>query len=401
LRRFGSDRAAGIMGKLGMDDETPIESGMVSNFIESAQAKVEGFNFDIRKNVVEYDDVIAAQRAVVYADREAVLRQEDMHERCLDFIEGEVRRVVSAHTTGNLPEEWDLDGLVKVFDSWHVAVPDDVFPEYINKLRRETLTTRLVEVAHAGFARKEEQVKAAVEKASADGMTLESGEFYMRQFERMVILHVLDSLWRDHIDHLDVLRSGIQLRGVAQRDPLVEFKREAFQEFETVKGEMEQQIAELLFKADVRIQVQLPPPETDVAKLKTNSEAIAQASGQAKGAGVAAAKPRPALAAPAQGANFAAAAAAVTGRQSGQATQNRANGANGSGVPQRGPNAGNGHGQRPLSGQAKGAMRPQQRTQVGATAGPRAAESGAQAKLGRNDQCYCGSGRKFKNCHGR
>ncbi len=216
MRRFGSDRAAGIMGKLGMDDETPIESSTVSNFIESAQAKVEGFNFDIRKNVVEYDDVIAAQRSVVYADREAVLKQEDMHERCLDFIEGEVRRVVAAHTVSNLPEEWDLDGLVKVFDSWHVAVPEDVFPEYINKLRRETLTSRLVEVAHAGFARKEDSVKAAVEKAAADGMTLESGEFYMRQFERMVILHVLDSLWREHIDHLD---RAAQRHPVARRGP--------------------------------------------------------------------------------------------------------------------------------------------------------------------------------------
>ncbi len=403
MRRFGSDRAANIMGRLGMDDETPIESGMVSNFIESAQAKVEGFNFDIRKNVVEYDDVIAAQRAVIYADREAVLKQEDMHERCLDMIGSEVRRVVAAHTVGNLPEEWDLDGLVKVFDSWHVGVPDDVFPEYINKLRRETLTNRLVEVAHAGFARKEQQVKAAVEKAAADGMTVESGEFYMRQFERMVILHVLDSLWRDHIDHLDVLRSGIQLRGVAQRDPLVEFKREAFQEFEQLKAEMEQQIAELLFKADVRIQVQLPAPETDVTKLKTNAEAIAKVSGQAKGAGVSAGKPQPALAAPSREAQIAAAAAAVMARQNGQPSPNRVNGAskNGSGTKTGGANGGRPHGQRPMVGQAKASAKQQQRSPVGAAAGARPGNSGAPAKLGRNDLCYCGSGRKFKNCHGR
>jgi preprotein translocase subunit SecA len=414
MRRFGSDRAAGIMGRIGMDDETPIESGMVSNFIESAQAKVEGFNFDIRKNVVEYDDVIAAQRAVIYEDREAVLKRENMHERCMQMVEREVRRVVESHTTTNLPEEWDLDGIVAIFDSWRVAVPDDVFPEYINKLRRDTLITRLIEVARAGYANKEEQVKAAVASHAAQGLALESGEFYMRQFERMVVLHVLDSLWQEHIDHLDVMRSGIQLRGVAQRDPLVEFKREAFQAFELLKNDIEHQIAELLFKADVRIQLQEPPPEALLSKLQTNAAAIAEASGQEKGAGASAARPKqppqlPAGARDSRQAGIAAAAAAVTNRPNGAkpapAPNGRPNGAQ--------PNGNRANGQRPAHGQPrpKGAAAVPQRApqRVASTeapnGGPRpgasASRSDSAAKLGRNDPCYCGSGRKYKNCHGR
>src|SRR5262249_22444372 len=304
------------------------------------------------------------------------------------MIEHEVRRVVQARTTTNLPEDWDLDGIVKQFDAWGVPVPDDVFPEYINRLRRETLAKHLVEVAHAGFAHKEEEVVATVAKAADEGVKLEPGEFYMRQFERMVVLHVLDTLWQDHIDHLDVMRSGIGLRSMAQRDPLVEFKREAYQAFEQLKTDIEHQIVEYLFRVPVQIQVLEPPPESAVAKLRTNADAIAAASGQEKGAG---APPVPAPARPRQ-----IPAAAGNGASRGQSGAGARPGGSKANGRQNAP--------RPVhGGHAKGgaAARAQTPQRAAVPAGSAAASSGAASKLGRNDPCYCGSGKKYKLCHGR
>jgi preprotein translocase subunit SecA len=387
LRRFGSDRVSGLMARIGMEEDMPLENKLVSNIIEQSQSKVEGFNFDIRKNVVEYDDVIAAQRKVIYADRDAVLKHEDMHERCIAMIEAEVRRIVEGHTIANLPEEWDLDGLVKVFDAWGVHVPDEVFPDPINRLRRESLISDLTDAALDAYAAKEAEVAAKVEEYHLN----ESAEGIMRQFERMVILQVVDGLWQDHIDHLDVMRSGIGLRSIAQRDPLVEFKREGFQAFEQLKRDIAHHVVELLFRASIQIQAPEPQPALP-QNLRTNADAIAETTGQAKAAGALPA-PRP---------------AATSGAANGTNGLVAANGANGTG--QR-----NGNGARPAHGQKAGAaahgqqrprpagQRPPQRAAQRVTANAMANPGAVPAagKLGRNDPCYCGSGRKYKNCHGR
>lgn len=208
----------------------------------------------------------------------------------------------------------------------------------------------------------------------------------MRQFERMAVLQVVDTLWQDHIDHLDVMRAGIGLRGVAQRDPLVEFKREAYQAFEQLKVEIEHHIADLLFRAPVQIQLQEPPKEALPQNLHTNVDDIAKLSGQSKNAGSASAKPRQ-LPAPAQN-GAAAQPAAAKGASGQQPGGNRAqNGRNGT---------------RPAASQAKGGAHRQQPQRVAAAAAAGApSASGAATKLGRNDPCYCGSGRKYKQCHGR
>jgi preprotein translocase subunit SecA len=426
MRRFGSDRVKGLMGRMGMDDEMPLESKMVTGMLEQAQTKVEAYNFDIRKHVVDYDDVIAAQREVVYRDRHAVLERADMHERILEMLEGEVRRLAQQHTQANLPEDWDLDGLVRQFDTWGVHIPDEVFPEQINRLKRETLVNELTRLAEETYAAKEALVVAAAKEHNA----VEPGEFYMRQFERAVVLHVVDTLWREHIDHLDVMRSGIGLRGMAQRDPLVEFRREAYEAFEDLKLDIGHLVTEYALRASVQIQLPAPPEQALPANLKTNVDAIAAASGQAKDAG--ASKPA----------------------KTAKSAKPAANGQPAGGPSSHGHNGHNGHakgatgtpGQRPASGSQPTHARTQPRTQPKPAAGqngwpagnapnggnrpqqpsqraqgtqvpprPTAAVGGVKAgglksgaaakptgpKPGRNDPCYCGSGKKYKFCHGR
>jgi preprotein translocase subunit SecA len=382
MRRFNADRAMKWMERLGMDDDMPIEAKPVSAMLESAQTKVEGFNFDIRKNVVEYDDVIAAQRGAIYADRQAVLERADMYERCMQMVEHEINRIVASHTQANMPEDWDLDGLVKQFDLWGIPIPDDVFPEYINKLRRDTLTDNLMQAAQEAYARKEQDLARSAEELELS----ESGEAMMRRFERQIVLQVVDSLWQDHIDHLDVLRVGIQLRGIAQRDPLVEFKSEAYNAFEQLKEDIEHHVTDLLFRAQFQLQVPAPAPAPALpSNLKTNVEAIAQASGQAKGVGSSTAQQKP--------------APSAAGRHPSPppARQNRG----GKGISSSRHNGSHDRlATRPNQAQPRPALPkagPPQR--AAALAG--ASTSGATAKPGRNDPCYCGSGRKYKLCHGR
>src|SRR5215469_6386029 len=178
MRRFGADRAAKWMARVGMEEDMPIEAKAVSAMLESAQTKVEGFNSDIRKNVVEYDDVIAAQRSVIYADRQNVLERADMHDRCMQMMEHEINRIVATHTQANMPEDWDLDGIVKLFDSWGVPIPDEAFPEYINRLTRKALTESLITTADEAYTRKEQEVITTAEELELP----ESGESIMRRF---------------------------------------------------------------------------------------------------------------------------------------------------------------------------------------------------------------------------
>ncbi|MGO8950524.1 MAG: preprotein translocase subunit SecA [Ktedonobacterales bacterium] len=381
MRRFNADRAGRWMERLGMDDDMPIEAKPVSAMLESAQSKVEGFNFDIRKNVVEYDDVIAAQREVIYADRQDVLERADMYERCMQMVEHEIRRIVAAHTQANMPEDWDLDGIVKQFDALGIPVPDDVFPDYINRLRREKLVQDLAEAAQAAYARKEQELI----DSAAELELPESGEAIMRRFERQIVLQVVDSLWQDHIDRLDVLRVGIQLRGIAQRDPLVEFKSEAYNAFEQLKEDIEHHVTELLFRAQIRLQV----PETVTAlppsNLKTNVEAIAQASGQAKDAGNSAVRQK---SVEATGGGSPSSAPARQNRSGKGFSSNRRTGSRDRLATRSGQSKAS------TSVQKLGA--PQRATAVAAGSAP-----GATVKPGRNDPCYCGSGRKYKLCHGR
>ena len=409
MRRFNADRVAGIMGRIGMDDDTPIESRAVTAMLEQAQTKVEASNFDIRKNVVEYDDVIAAQRNVVYADRRAILEHANMHDRILEMIGHEARRRVEEFTQANLPENWDLEALDKQLEPWGIAIPAEAIPDQINRLKREELIQAVVKAARNKYEAKEQEVVTAAEQHHA----LETGDVYMRQFERAVLLQVIDNLWREHIDRLDVMRSGIGLRSLAQRDPLVEYKREAFLAFDKFKEEVERNVAEYALRAPVQITLPPPPEQALPPNLQTNAESIADQNARAIEEMALAAKRSnvsPAIAqaiAAASMPNGVVPPAAQPGSNGVNGSSNGSNkpdGANGSkgqsgaNRPQGGRQGGHGQqrgGQRPHGGPGKSSGRGV------APAGAVAAMSGANQKIGRNDPCFCGSGKKYKQCHGR
>ena len=404
MRRFGTDRAAGLMQKMGMDDDVPLEAAMVSKLIDQAQTKVEAYNFDIRKHVVEYDDVIAKQREIIYADRQAVLERGNMHDRCEQIIEHEVRRIAEAHMVGAHPETWDLESIVKQFDTWGVAVPDEFFPEDANQLRRDPLITGFVELAQQGYANKE----AAVVNAAKELNAVEPGEFYMRQFERMVILQVVDRLWQEHIDSLDVMRSGIGLRGMAQRDPLNEFKSEGFKAFEELKLDIEHHIVDLLFRGQVQIQLAEPPQQALPKGLRTNAEAIARALGQSKDAGASLGDSAQLSAADTAAAKAAGTNGAGTNGHNGHNGRDKHNGHNGNRPAAKGASGSTVKGSASGKGgsTARGQMRPgnsgaQRQPARVATAAAAASSSASNARVGRNDPCPCGSGKKYKMCHGR
>ncbi len=359
LRRFVPDALSKIMQRVGLEDDVPLENNMVSNVIERAQTKVEGYNFDIRKNVVDYDDVIAKQREVIYADRRAVLERADMHERVLGMMRAEVSSLVDKFIPGNMvTEEEQLEQLFAALEQW-VPVPEEMVPENIHAVRREEIKKQLVQLVLDHYELRAQQIEeqhAQIRREHPD-----IAPFSIRDLERTITFQVVDRLWMDHIDALDVMRASIHFRSVGQRDPLVEFKNEAYRMFEELKSAIQHYIVTALLQQlrhDFTLSVQLPEPKRKIPRnLRTNADAIAQASGQSKSD-----------------------AAEERSRSNGQG---------------HGQNARR-NGQKPNSGRAaQPAARP-----VGNAARASSGPATTPAKIGRNDLCYCGSGKKYKKCHG-
>jgi preprotein translocase subunit SecA len=376
MRRFGTDRVAGLMDRIGMDDSMPIESPLASKFIEQAQTKVEGFNFDIRKNVVDYDDVIAKQREVIYADRREILEHANLRPKIMQMIEAEIERIVTAHTQAPSPDNWNLDELIQTLKPWF-EVPDDIFPDNLNTLRREMLIEKLTKLARKTYKAKEEKVKQEFAEEGED-----KGAEIMRSVERQFMLQVVDRLWMDHIDAIDVLRAGIGLRGVGQRDPKVEFQREAFAMFDDLKLAIQHDIADQMMRVQITRKIEeQPQPKAMPRNMRTNLDQIAAASHQAKSDGASNVRAPKALPAP-------------NGNGHG-----KVNGHGRPGQPARAQGPQPKPKQQPVMAGARG----QQQTQK---AGARpAAQAPSQPidprHIGRNDPCYCGSGKKYKLCHGK
>ncbi|HEY8772805.1 MAG TPA: preprotein translocase subunit SecA [Candidatus Limnocylindria bacterium] len=306
MRRFASDRVQSIMRTLGFNDETALESRMVSRTIEGAQTRVEGFNFDTRKHVVEYDDVINRQRETIYHERERILRSETLAPTVLAMLDEEVRGLVAEHTVGEFAAEWNRDGLkaqvtamVPTLDPGSLAAMDEMADA-------EQISSLLAELVEEAYEAKRSEV----------------GEEGMLVLERLVLLRVIDSLWVEHLTAVDDMRRGIGLRAYSQRDPLNEFKVEAYRMFDELKTTIRHDITHTVFRVTLtREPVQQQPRPMMESRPDVTGETLA--------------------------------AAAASGAVSG------------------------GNGSNPQPALAKG--------------GP---------KVGRNDPCWCGSGKKYKRCHG-
>ena len=226
MRRFGSERIKGMMERLGVDDETPIESGLISKSIESAQTKVEGYNFDLRKHVVEYDDVVNKQREQIYEDRNKIVRGEDMKESVLDALRSEAERIVDANRGGD-ERDYDTEGLIKALNTM-MPLPPDFEPD-VRDL--DALKEDLIALMEEAYEAKEE----------------EQGSEQMRQLERLIMLNVIDNLWIEYLTSIEDVRIGIGLQAYGQRDPLVAFKTEGFQMFQQLQRNILHDIAHRIF----------------------------------------------------------------------------------------------------------------------------------------------------------
>jgi len=236
MRLFGSDSISGIMDKLGMDDSVPVEHPLVSRSIESAQKKVENRNFEMRKHVLEYDDVMNQQREVIYSQRRRVLMGEDLRETLEDMISSVIDRAVERYTAeGKYPEEWDLVGLIHYGEQAFLR-PGSVSVAELQELgTREEIKDRLYEEAIQYWQAREEEL----------------GTEMMRDLERYILLRVVDNKWMDHLDAMDQLRTGIGLRAYGQKDPLVEYKFEAYNMFQEMIEGIQEDVVRYLYKVRV------------------------------------------------------------------------------------------------------------------------------------------------------
>jgi preprotein translocase subunit SecA len=334
VRLFAGDRIHNIMERFKVPDDQPMEAGILSRQIENAQKKVEEQNFVARKNVLKYDDVMNLQRTVVYEQRREVLEGQDLSDKVKTWVDEVIARMVAHFTENEYAEEWDLEGLVKAMDATYVQpfeepITVDELREDVGALTRETLIEDFTEEARERYAAKEEEL----------------GPELMRELERFIILQVVDTRWREHLENMDYLREGVHLRAMAQKDPLVEYTGEGHVMFEELNAAIREEVVGHLFHA------QLEPQDAD--ELQRLQEAQA-----AEAAGLAYEHDQ------------------IAGSQAIGAAAIADGGGNGASVTAGGLFAG--------GGSVATATR---------TVAPR-------EKLGRNDPCWCGSGKKFKKCHG-
>ncbi len=217
MRLFGSDRLTRVVEVLRLEEDQPIEHKMLSNAIENAQKKVEGKNFDIRKHVLQYDDVMNKQREVIYAQRKQVLDGENLRDSFEKMISGSIDSMVNTYCSSEHPDYWDIEGLIAFGEG--IFIPRDSYSiskDELETITKEDVKERLNEIALERYNAKEE----------------EFGSELMRELERVVLLRVVDEKWMDHIDAMDQLKYGVGLRAYGQRDPVIEYKVEGFDMFE-------------------------------------------------------------------------------------------------------------------------------------------------------------------------
>ncbi len=252
MRLFGSDSISGIMDKLGMEDDEPIEHSLVTKSIENAQKKVEARNFSIRKHVLEYDDVMNQQREVIYAERKKILRQEDLRGNIKDMVEKVVQRTMAMYAPPEVySEDWDLNALINYAEEFF-APRGLLTVDYLQNLSREELDEYLHKVAEENYKQREEAI----------------GSELMRELENLVMLKVVDNHWMEHLDAMDMLREGVGLRAYGQKDPLVEYKFEAYDMFEAMNEAIQDDVVRYIYHVNVITQ---PQVDDRLEKASTNN----------------------------------------------------------------------------------------------------------------------------------
>lgn len=247
MRRFGSEQMKSMMTKLGMDDETPIQSKMVSRSVESAQKRVEGNNFDSRKRLLQYDDVLRQQREVIYKERNEVLGSENIRPVLEGMLKSVIERVVAVHTADNTVYSKGLKDYLEA----NLLAEDTVTIEDLEGKTPEELQTLIHELVIARYNEKEQEMS----------------EERMREFEKVVLLRAIDTKWMDHIDAMDQLRNGIHLRAYGQNDPLREYQAEGFGMFEEMLVAIENDATKYVMKAEIRNNLE----REEVAKGQANN----------------------------------------------------------------------------------------------------------------------------------
>ncbi|WHZ12599.1 MAG: Protein translocase subunit SecA [Burkholderiaceae bacterium] len=318
LRIFAGDRVKAIMERLKMPDGEAIEAGIVTRSIESAQRKVEARNFDIRKQLLEYDDVANDQRKVIYQQRNDILDASDLGAQIQALREGCMTDLVRQYVPEeSMEEQWDLAGLEKVLrENWQIVLPLQQQVQEASAITDEDIVQKVIDAANTVFTGKVEQI---------------GGENFT-QFERIVLLQSLDSHWRDHLSALDYLRQGIHLRGYAQQQPKQEYKREAFELFGQLLDQVKNDVTRLLLTVQVQSNEQLGQATEEIGSRADNIVNVTYS------------------------------APTETGEV--ETTVDEA-------------------------------------TIKGQRLRPTAVAAAAVARVGRNDPCPCGSGKKYKHCHGK
>ncbi|PGM88251.1 preprotein translocase subunit SecA [Bacillus cereus] len=234
MRRFGSDNMKAMMDRLGMDDSQPIESKMVSRAVESAQKRVEGNNYDARKQLLQYDDVLRQQREVIYKQRQEVMDSENLRSIIEGMMKSTIERAVALHTQEEIEEDWNIKGLVDYLNT-NLLEEGDVKEEELRRLAPEEMSESIIEKL---LERYNEREKLLPEEQT-------------REFEKVVVFRVVDTKWTDHIDAMDHLREGIHLRAYGQIDPLREYQMEGFAMFESMIASIEEEISRYIMKAEI------------------------------------------------------------------------------------------------------------------------------------------------------
>jgi preprotein translocase subunit SecA len=321
MRIFAGDRVKSIMDRLKMPDGEAIEAGIVTRSIESAQRKVEARNFDMRKQLLEYDDVSNDQRKVIYQQRNAILDAQDLSAQIASLREGCFEDLVRMFVPQeSVEEQWDISGLQKVLaDEWQIELDLKKQIEQASAITDQEILHTVATAANAAFQAKVDLV----------------GDANFTQFERMVLLQSIDSHWRDHLSALDYLRQGIHLRGYAQKQPKQEYKREAFELFGQLLDSVKNDVTKVLMTVKIQSAEQI---DEAAQQLEARAEAIS---------------------------NVTYSAPTETGEV-----------------------------QTTVDAETVGLAK-------SATATAAAAAAASMARVGRNDPCPCGSGKKFKHCHGK